>query len=35
MRHDYEMENGTLDWILAQEEDINEKIGEIQIKSGV
>ena len=32
---DNQIQNGTRDWILEQNEDINGKIGEIQIKSGV
>lgn len=35
MKHDDKMQNGILDWIREQQEDIDEKIGEIQIKSGV
>lgn len=31
----HQMQNGTRDWILEQKEDINGKIGEIPIKSGV
>lgn len=33
-RHDNLIQHGTLDSILEQKEDINDKAGEIQIKSG-
>lgn len=31
----HQMQNGTRDWILERKEDINGKIGEIPMKSGV